>query len=193
MSADFAGIFTGVYIIVYAITMIASIAFYVLQSIGFYTMAKRRGIENPWLAWIPVGEAYIMGALADDYNIKARNTKTKYRHILLYLSIGAMALLVMLMPILIVGILGTVESDISTLAIGPMILLLLIYLAIIGIAIAASVFRYISIYRIFQSCSPKNTLVYFLLTIFISGVYPFFVFFLRNSDEGMPQIIQGEN
>lgn len=36
------------------LTQILSLAAYVLTAYSLYTIAKRRGISNPWLAWIPV-------------------------------------------------------------------------------------------------------------------------------------------
>lgn len=39
---------------------------YVFQALGFYTMAKKRGIEHAWLAWIPIVQNYIFGELVDD-------------------------------------------------------------------------------------------------------------------------------
>ncbi|MDW7670766.1 MAG: hypothetical protein SCK57_08350 [Bacillota bacterium] len=40
-----------------------ALASYVLAAIGLYTMAKNRGIENAWIAWIPVVQLYILGRL----------------------------------------------------------------------------------------------------------------------------------
>ena len=34
--------------------MLLSIAGYVLTALALYTIARRRGLRNPWLAWIPV-------------------------------------------------------------------------------------------------------------------------------------------
>lgn len=183
---DVATVFTGVYLVIYAISMALSIAFYVLQSLGYHTLAKRRGIANPWLAWLPIGNAYIMGAVADDYNIKARNVKTNYRKILLYLLIAVFALAVMLYPILFVGVFSAIEADSAELGLGVLFTVIIISILLLAVAVTACVFEYISIYRILQSCTPKNAIVYFLLGIFISGTLPFFIFFLRNKDEGMP-------
>jgi hypothetical protein len=46
-----------------AIAFIIGVALYVLKSIGLTKMAANRGIENPWLAWIPVADLYIIGTL----------------------------------------------------------------------------------------------------------------------------------
>ena len=46
-----------------------AIVFYVLKSIGLFTLAAGRGIENPWLAWIPVADLYIMGMLVGEMDV----------------------------------------------------------------------------------------------------------------------------
>jgi hypothetical protein len=41
--------------------VILALVFYVLFSLGLYTMANRRGIPNAWLAWIPIAQFYTLG------------------------------------------------------------------------------------------------------------------------------------
>ena len=41
--------------------VILALVFYVLFSLGLYTMANRRGISNAWLAWIPIAQFYTLG------------------------------------------------------------------------------------------------------------------------------------
>lgn len=48
---------------------VIGLVFYVLKSIGLYTLADNRGIENAWLAWIPVADLYIMGLLVGEMDI----------------------------------------------------------------------------------------------------------------------------
>ena len=88
------GAFPFIYGIAMIFTSLISIAFYVLQAIALQSIAKNRGIENGWLAWIPVGNVYILGAIADDYNLKVRLKKTNFRKLLLYLIIFLIVALV---------------------------------------------------------------------------------------------------
>jgi len=39
---------------------------YIFGAIGLYTMAKRANIGNEWLAFIPIGNAFIVGELIDE-------------------------------------------------------------------------------------------------------------------------------
>ncbi|WP_411682743.1 hypothetical protein [Clostridium thailandense] len=45
------------------ITLILSIALYVLSSIGLYKLAINQHIGNPWIAWIPIANLYILGSI----------------------------------------------------------------------------------------------------------------------------------
>lgn len=41
--------------------VVLALVFYVLFSLGLYTMASRRSIPNPWMAWIPIAQFYMLG------------------------------------------------------------------------------------------------------------------------------------
>lgn len=45
------------------------IAFYVLGSFGLMRLAQNKGIENAWLAWIPIGNLYILGKIVENVKI----------------------------------------------------------------------------------------------------------------------------
>ena len=63
-------------------------------------------------------------------------------------------------------------------------------LFVIAASITYSVFAYICYYDLFRSCSPKNAVLYLVLSIVVSITMPFFIFACRNSDEGMPPKIR---
>lgn len=67
---------------------------YIFLSLSLFTLAKRRGILHPGLAWVPVcGARWIMGSLADQYVYFAEG-KVKYqRRLLLWLEVGMYVLL----------------------------------------------------------------------------------------------------
>jgi hypothetical protein len=48
---------------------IVGITAYVLFSFGLMTLAKNKGIENAWLAWIPIGNLYILGKIVERVSI----------------------------------------------------------------------------------------------------------------------------
>ena len=55
MPAGFAA-FWVLYLIYFVFVYGLSILMYVLRAIGVYSIAKRRGIKRPWMAWVPVVE-----------------------------------------------------------------------------------------------------------------------------------------
>ncbi len=57
----------GAFLIV--LCVLIGIALYVLFSIGLMKLAKNKGIENAWLAWIPIGQLYIMGKVIGTFKI----------------------------------------------------------------------------------------------------------------------------
>ena len=48
---------------------LVGIAFYVIFSLGLYTMAVNRGIANPWLAWVPIADLYIIALILKSLNV----------------------------------------------------------------------------------------------------------------------------
>lgn len=58
--------------------MVIGLATYVATAIALHAIANRRGIQHAWLAWIPVGNLWIMGSISDHYQLVARyRTKNK--------------------------------------------------------------------------------------------------------------------
>lgn len=47
----------------FLIFLVVGIVIYILGALGLYTMAKNKNIENPWLAWIPIVQLYILGRI----------------------------------------------------------------------------------------------------------------------------------
>lgn len=48
---------------------IIGIVLYILASIGLYKLAFNQKLENPWLAWIPIANLYILGKLIKNLKI----------------------------------------------------------------------------------------------------------------------------
>ncbi|GFP76561.1 hypothetical protein [Clostridium fungisolvens] len=42
---------------------IISLVLYIFMAYALYKMAVRQGLENPWVAWIPIAQLYILGKL----------------------------------------------------------------------------------------------------------------------------------
>lgn len=57
------------------INIFVMIAAFILTGIAYYSLAKKRNISKPWIAWIPIVQVYMIGKTSDDINIKY-NKKT---------------------------------------------------------------------------------------------------------------------
>lgn len=84
---------------------IICIVMYVLFSLGLYTLAGRRNIENPWLAWIPVVQFYTMGEVIGPFKIADYNIDKPG----LYLLLGMVGCMV-LSQIPVLGIIFTLAT-----------------------------------------------------------------------------------
>ena len=62
----------GMGLLVAFVVLACFVVMYVFQSIGLYTIAKRRGIANPGLAWVPVAYSWILGSVSDQYQYVVR-------------------------------------------------------------------------------------------------------------------------
>lgn len=80
------------------ITLILIITMYVLSSVGLYRLAINQKIDNPWIAWIPIANMYILGSLIKNIKIDSYEIP----RIELVLPIGCL-LTMLLSPIPLIG------------------------------------------------------------------------------------------
>lgn len=164
---------------------------YIFQSIGLYTLAKRRGVRYPGLAWVPVANVWIMGALADHYMRVTELRETKSRQILLGLDIALCAVSIPMAVILLGFLPEAVVAAVNgryygaeSYLMGTLGILGFSFVMVL-LSITLAVFLYLALYRIFKSCRPSNAVVFLILSIFFSISLPFILFAIRNKDEGM--------
>lgn len=184
-------------------SMLISVAVYVFTALALYTMAKRRGIHNPWLAWIPFANVWLLGCISDQYRSVARG-ETKYRRrVLLFTDIACNVIAVVVL-VLLFGMLfqmlsfsmGDLENldhmseamaqELLGAIMGPAVGMVLLALVVVPVAIVYAVFYYIALHDIYKSCDPGNATLYLVLSILISYTQPVFLFLCRNKDGGMP-------
>jgi len=64
-------VFLGdIFILLSFLLFIVAVALYIIFSIGLYQMAKNAGLENSWLAFVPIAQMYIMGKLIKEIKVK---------------------------------------------------------------------------------------------------------------------------
>jgi len=146
---DFSGALVGLgfFILILSLIVLAiAIVVYILQSIALYKLSSKNNIQNAWLAWIPVGNMYILGKLGFEVYAPEDKKNEIFTWILLGCSAGSL-------------ILEHLSDDLSGLA-----------------GLGVLVFSVWSYYYIFNKINNKNAVLFTVLSaIFgIGGVILFF-------------------
>lgn len=170
------------------------ILLYVFRSVGAYSIAKRRGLNHPWFAWVPVVDNYLLGSLSDQYQYVVKGKNKNKRKWLLGLSIALFALYAVMLGMMItVGIglardamAGFGDAKLAQMAMRSALRLLASCVPVMMAAIAVTVIRYIALYDVYTSLDPKNSVMYIILSVIFRITEPFFLFFNRKKDDGMP-------
>ena len=68
-------------------TGLFGIAAYILTSLAIYTVSRRRGLKNAWLAWVPVINCWLLGSLSDQYQYVVKGENKSKRKWLMILNI----------------------------------------------------------------------------------------------------------
>lgn len=154
--------FISIFMLILAVYAVIS---YIFSSIAYYQISKRRGYQKPWLAWIPFAREYLVGAIADDINIKC-GKKTYFGWIYLGLSVlsstSTMAVLRDLQR-LSTGYGFSVGSPMTSLA-----------------GLAATIVYFLILYRIYKDYIPTQTTLMMVLSVIFSFITPFVLFAIRN-------------
>ena len=178
-----------------------SVALYVLSALGLYTIAKRRAIANPWLAWLPYGNMWILGSIADQYQSAVHHKKTGRRKVLLALEIATTVAGVILVISFVGALLEMIiqwESTPAVMAASEESADMLMWiiklvgktlgmLALVSVpAIVKMVFSYMCCYDLYRSCNPENATLFLVLSIIFNFLEGIFLFICKDKDEGMP-------
>jgi len=171
-----------------------NIAVYILTALSLYTIASRRGIKHPWLSWIPVVNVWVLGSLSDQYRYVVKGEYKSKRKALLVLNIlsAVISCIIAVVAIAMVGELiassmySMYDDDLWEDLIAPIFSIVALSLPLAGVTIAAAVIRYMALYDLYTSCDPQNNVLFLVLSVLFGVTEPFFLFFSRNKDEGMP-------
>ncbi len=179
------------------INSILGLAAYIFTALSLYTIAKRRDIRKPWLAWIPVLDVWILGSISDQFRYITKGETKSKRKILLVLSViatvlsigAAVGAVVMAVNIIIGAAQGGNLNWITRQMLGKALGALGIALLILGVTIARLIVYFMALYDVYSSCDPANNALYLVLSV-IPGVatiaQPLLLFLCREKDDGMP-------
>lgn len=182
-ASDLIMIFAG--LVSWIPTALPGIASYVLSSMALYTMARRRGLDYPWMAWVPVVNCWLLGSLSDQYQYLVKHRHTYRRRTLLGLDILKCILMVL---VTVLAVVLTFQT-----AFNMVLARLVCCIALLGgVCLARAVVRYLALYDVYRSVDPQNAVLYLVLSICVGVTSPFFLFFNRENDKGMPPRKQPE-
>ena len=155
-----------------------SLAIYVFTALSLYTIAQKRGIACPWLAWIPVANLWLQGSVSDQYRYLTRGQRKHKRVVLLVLELAEAVLLGTVIGMAVaVAAVGSVSSVIA---------LVLLVLVLGCVALARSIVGFMALYDVYASCDPENAALYLVLSILFKFLKPIFLFISREMERGMP-------
>lgn len=167
---------------------------YIFRSLGVYGIAKRRGLKGPWMAWVPVADSYLLGCVSDQYQYVVKGRNSSRRKWLVALRVAVLALSIVVTVNLIAVAVGIINYAMNgtggarmTIDMTRQLLASAAWMIpLVGVSLAEAVFYYMSTYDLYRSTDPKNSVIYLVISIFFRITEPFFIFFNRNRDEGMP-------
>lgn len=171
-----------------------SLASYVLSSMALYTLATRRQIPKAWLSWVPVVNVWIVGSLSDQYRYVVKGQYKSKRKVLLILNLINVVITLILLIVAIFAaaelIQGAVfrfgQKEVLDSMLGSVLSATGLAVTMSGIAVASAVIYYMALYDIYTSMDPANNVLFLVLSILFRVTEPFFLFFNRNKDDGMP-------
>lgn len=203
---QFVGAVAGVLIVAAILIVLINIVLYVLKSLGLYTIAKRRGIACPWLAWLPVGCEWVTASLADQYRKVTSGKATIRRFIIVVLAVISIGL-----TCFTTTTIGNRSEELTELAeyaeeygadmdeehalefmtevfeelseiLGGVTLVAALSSVI---ALASNVYWFVCAGDVYASCCPKNGTMMLVLSFFMPILAPFFFFCNKEKDAGM--------
>jgi hypothetical protein len=145
--------------IILAISLVIGLICYIFNSLGLYTMAKNRNIDNPWLAWIPLANRYLMGELIND-DVSISSWHIPYAK--LFLPLMGLALSVVMTILGFIPYLGT--------------------FVVVLLSLALSVYYYAAQFWLYSIYDNDHRVLYLVLSIIFPFLGPIFVFIIRNRD-----------
>ena len=182
-------IFAGIITLFLMLPYLYSIFLYVMQALGLQRITGRRGIHNPWLAWFPCGQDWLLGAVSDHYRYVTGSKRCYLRFLLLFVSLFHWICLLLAsvftwaLPLELMNLLysDTLRTFLHTPLIARTILPLTYCLVIL-----LRLIRLLPIFRLYQSSIPRYRFSLLILNIVVPFSPAITIFAVRDYDHGMP-------
>lgn len=154
---------------------VVAVLFHIAMGAALFSLCRGRKLSLAWLAWLPIGQDYAMGAIVDDIGGGGRrffSGQSCFRHILACSTIvigfvSALALYITwngveLPRILYEGEIGRVLATVFEIA-----------------ALAIGIARVYVIYRIYLYYKPERSTLYAILSVLLPFMLPILLLTLR--------------
>ena len=165
---------------------------HIIRAPGSHSIAKRRGIRHPWLAWLPVLDLWILGSISDQYRSVARGeVKNRRKWLVLLKSIGLVLSIVLVVQVVRYWMAAgdmhysVREAEMLRLLREYLPVVLPLLLAYVSAVAAVAVMRFTALYHLFQSSVPRNAGLFLVLSILLPPLEGVLIFLCRKKDGGM--------
>lgn len=193
------------YMLYYLFVMAYGVYAYIGMGLGGFRMARKIGMTNPWMFWIPMANVYAMGNLADQQAALCEGRSTAFRKKMLAWNIviicAALLFVIAMIPILVVATVhGTMDEN-GTVTIpeaymndlvGPALFFLFSLLVLLVISVIYLVVYYKVLYRIFKLYAPDGAVGLLILSIFVNAAIPAVFLILSGKEPALPMPARGE-
>ncbi len=163
--------------VVYGGLFLFLIANYVLNALAWHKVAKKEGLNTPWLAWIPVADNLIVGGVASKID-KLSGKERSWGKLLLILSAVMAGGMTVGYVIFFVMIVVSAVSMAASEALGVVLMVVtcvLFYALIFAAALtgqASSYLRVICVYKYFDYVKSEKMFKYMLLYLMVPFAGP---------------------
>lgn len=189
MSDSIVSIITGAVALVVVCTLVTAVLLYVFRAVSLYKIARRRGISNAWLAWVPVCNDWTLGSVADQYQYVVKGRVKNRRLPLFLLSVVLLSLRIVSFALgvsALTNVLRFVFGGVGYPSVGPWVLLSAMSMAEIGVTIAYLLIYGFVLYDVYTSCTGSHNVLFLMFSLIFRVLEPVFFFVCRNKEEGMP-------
>ena len=159
-------LFVLLYLLFFFVTFAVMVA---LLGFGLWRMAKNAGIPHAWVAFLPLGNGYILGLLAD----RSRNCYTGKAP-----RLGLAFWLPMTQALAFFGGLGVFGLALGRTPFNFLVVLFILAL-LLGMVVSVAL-NFFCVYYIFKDYAPENAVLYTVLGILL-GIYWVFLLVEMNT------------
>ena len=200
-SSEFFSIFFSVYMGILLFFMLAVfIVEYVFYGLSLSEMAKRRGVSAPYTAWIPFASFFLMGKLAEQFEL-AQYGKTRNHKIRLVVTGSITYALLIVFFIAFISLFNNLIGNMSVLIeeeefsggmmTGTLASVVSMWIVMIPMMVASLLYAFfnaMALYKLFRSQNPRTCVLFTILSLVINPFACFALFAQRKRDDGFIEL-----